>query len=489
LLSEWVERTRDNRWAGLRDAVERTVGIGLAQGQTTQELARRLQDSFELGKREATALVRTAVAHVAEGAREAMYLANDDIVKAVMWVSTLDSRTTGACKLRDGKVYDLKTKKPIGHDLPWNGGPGRLHWQCRSVSVPVLGSWEDLGLDGSSIGPGVRAAMDGEAPGSETYGPWLKRQPLPIKEAALGVSRGRAFHNDPNLTLEEVLRLGGATLSKAARPVALTLVVPDARRVVDEVEAEIAKASAAYEERRTVLEREVDEIRLRLEELKNDYSDEARDESKKLLTAAYRASKALGAMAETARTDFAGIMLRGGTPTKLEVTYATKSARNRSTAVERAQDWLSKVWRRSTPPEAVQVHALRSRRAYYMPKAATSQPNGVHLPADVLTKTVVHEIGHWFEDLDPDLHKALVDWLDSRTKGEALVWLGYGREYARPDKFINAYVGKDYSRNGVRTATEVLSMGLQYLYEDPWKFRRLDPEMFDFMIRIVLGVK
>lgn len=199
LLSEWVERTRDNRWAGIRDAVERTVGVGLAQGETVDQMARRLQGAFELSRREATSLVRTSVAHVAAESREAMYQANADIIKAEAWVSTLDTRTTGGCALRDGKLYDIKTKEPIGHDLPYDGGPGRRHWGCRATSVPVLGTWEDLGLDGSKIGPGARAAMDGEAAGNEDYEAWLKRQPLGVKKAALGDARGLAFDRGVSL--------------------------------------------------------------------------------------------------------------------------------------------------------------------------------------------------------------------------------------------------------------------------------------------------
>lgn len=488
LLSEWVERTRDNRWAGIRDAVERTVGVGLAQGETVDQMARRLQGAFELSRREATSLVRTSVAHVAAGSREAMYEANSDIVRAIAWVSTLDTRTTGACKLRDGKLYDLKTKEPIGHSLPWNGGPGRLHWQCRSTSVPVLGTWEDLGLDGSKIGPGARAAMDGEAAGNEDYEVWLRRQPLEIKKAALGDLRGQLFHQDPSLPLEAVLKLSGAQLRATARPTPVTI-VSGLERTFDEIQAEIGKAADAYEKRRIQLEGEVDRMRLRFEQIAFETSSEAREEARSLRAKLYDAGRSLTGLAEQARSEFAKIVAGDLGPTKLAVAYATRAAKDRSAAVNRATDWLSKVWRRFTPETALPVHATRRHRAYYALDGISRDPTGIYLPADVLTKTVVHEIGHWLEALDPKLHQSLLDWLDERTAGEALVWLGSGNEFARPDKFIQAYVGKEYSLHGNRFATEVLSMGLQYLYEDPWEFRRRDPDMFDFIVRLALGVK
>ena len=49
-------------------------------------------------------------------------------------------------------------------------------------------------------------------------------------------------------------------------------------------------------------------------------------------------------------------------------------------------------------------------------------------------------------------------------------------EMTRPDEFIDPYVGKDY---GIH-ATEVSSMGMQYMRADMFKFARDDPGHFDF---------
>jgi len=61
---------------------------------------------------------------------------------------------------------------------------------------------------------------------------------------------------------------------------------------------------------------------------------------------------------------------------------------------------------------------------------------------------------------------------------------GYGKdELTRKDKFIDAYMGKDYRGQ----ASEILSMGLQYFYNDPYKLAIKDPEYFNFIYKIVRG--
>lgn len=71
-------------------------------------------------------------------------------------------------------------------------------------------------------------------------------------------------------------------------------------------------------------------------------------------------------------------------------------------------------------------------------------------------------------------------------------------EYARPDDFFDAYVGKTYDSNipGLQTVpspwggdniwgSELTSMGLQRVYEDPAAFTRVDSGFFDFLIEKV----
>lgn len=86
-----------------------------------------------------------------------------------------------------------------------------------------------------------------------------------------------------------------------------------------------------------------------------------------------------------------------------------------------------------------------------------------------------HELGHRFEDSVAGIRESEKAFYNRRTAGEPLQWLGSGYrrdEKARFDKFLDAYMGKDYSG----TYYELVSMGFQYAYTDPLKLAK-DPDM------------
>lgn len=59
-------------------------------------------------------------------------------------------------------------------------------------------------------------------------------------------------------------------------------------------------------------------------------------------------------------------------------------------------------------------------------------------------------------------------------------------ELSFKDHWLHPYMGKFYPPSGGRVgATEILSMGLQFLYEDPIDLAQRDPEMFNFVINAI----
>lgn len=197
LLSEWAAGIEADRMARIRDSLR----IGYVEGRTTAQLVREIRGTrangysdgiIEIDRRHAEAVVRSAISHTAGAARDAFYEANSDLIKAVRWVSTLDGRTSAPCRVRDGKQYAQGTHKPIGHSIPWLSGPGRLHWNCRSSSAPVLKSWAELGgNDLPEFTPAQRASMDGAVPAETVYADWLKRQSARRQDDVLGPVRGK----------------------------------------------------------------------------------------------------------------------------------------------------------------------------------------------------------------------------------------------------------------------------------------------------------
>lgn len=110
--------------------------------------------------------------------------------------------------------------------------------------------------------------------------------------------------------------------------------------------------------------------------------------------------------------------------------------------------------------------------------------------------TVAHELAHGLEAHNPEILRAAKAFREYRTQGEPLVKLkdiyptsGYDDwEVCKKDRFLNAYAGKVYSHPAlVNRSTEVISMGMQWMHTDPARFRREDPEYFDFMVRVLKG--
>jgi SPP1 gp7 family putative phage head morphogenesis protein len=164
---EWWKRQGQDTQRRFED----TIRQGMLRGEPLGDLIKRVRGTkanqykdgiIQASMSNAAGLVRTAVQTVANQARNELYAANDDVIKGVMHVSTLDTRTTDICKERDGLVWSLPNYEPVGHSIPWNGGPGgSLHYGCRSTTAPVLKSWEELGATG--IRTEGRTAFDQEA--------------------------------------------------------------------------------------------------------------------------------------------------------------------------------------------------------------------------------------------------------------------------------------------------------------------------------------
>lgn len=187
IMKEWVADLTSSELGRVKQAVR----MGLLEGETTEQIIRRIKGTralqykdgvLEVSRRHAETWVRTAMTHTTSRARELLYNENKDIVKGVKWISTLDSRTSPICQSRDGKVY------------PVDEGPRPpAHPNCRSATTPVLRSANDAGISKKRLPEGTRASMGGQIPSDITYNKWLKNQPREVVEEALGKKRAALF--------------------------------------------------------------------------------------------------------------------------------------------------------------------------------------------------------------------------------------------------------------------------------------------------------
>lgn len=199
LLAEWAATLGEERMRRIREAVR----VGYVSNETTSQIMARIRGTrarnysdgiVEIDRRNLASIVNTAISHTAGAARDEFYRGNDDLIKAIEWVSTLDSRTTPICQVRDGKQYTPGDHKPIGHNLPWLGGPGKAHFNCRSTSTPITKSWKELsGTDIPEFSPATRASMDGQVPADLDYSEWLQKQSAARQDEILGPTRGAAM--------------------------------------------------------------------------------------------------------------------------------------------------------------------------------------------------------------------------------------------------------------------------------------------------------
>ncbi|WP_443697692.1 phage minor head protein [Pseudomonas sp.] len=219
LLKDWAAKVEADRMVNVRNAIR----TGYLEGKTTDQIVRSIRgtraagyaDGFlERPRKDLAAVVRTAVSHTAATARQEFSKANEEILKAERWVSTLDNKTSEPCRIRDQLQYTVDTHKPIGHKIPWLQGPGKIHWNCRSTSSPVTKSWRELGIPIDEMTPGQRASMDGQVPADTTYSDWLGRQSDARKVEVLGPMRYQLY-KDGKHTLEDFYSPTGEWLTLA----------------------------------------------------------------------------------------------------------------------------------------------------------------------------------------------------------------------------------------------------------------------------------
>lgn len=215
--------------------IEQSIRIGMVQGETGPQIARRIvgtkslrgrNGTTEVTRRHAAAITRTAVNGIANHAKRLYYVENKDLFKEELYVATLDARTTHICMSLDGNKY------PIGE-----GPIPPVHINCRSLRIAVItpeavGSrpireFTQKGLvrdytrqnglkltsSRAKLPRGHKGPFDafarkrmrdltGRAPAKTTYQQFLGRQTTEFQNDVLGVTRAKLF------------RTGGLTLDK-----------------------------------------------------------------------------------------------------------------------------------------------------------------------------------------------------------------------------------------------------------------------------------
>ncbi|MCP5041089.1 MAG: hypothetical protein GY944_08655 [bacterium] len=491
--------------------VEQAIKVGIVAGETTASIVQRLRGKGALldqSRNGVTALVRTVTNAVSSAARAKTYEENEDLLNGWQFVATLDGRTTMICAQNDGTTHKVG-----------EGPMPPLHTGCRSTSAPVLKSFRDLGIPIDDI-PDGGPSMDGKPAGKINYGDWLAQQPPDVQDDFLGVAKGKLYRRG-HLTFDKFADNNGrpysladlqkkeadviakrglpkpkAKASRAAKakrapkkpkvPKQLT-----GRQVREAIEADpaIVKARKGIAESQATIKRLEEalpwNVRMHGERPGPSglllYSDQLAELSRAQNT--FVESRVAAARA-------AHKHMRVAAPAGIEGTLA-KAYRTKGFNANASEStrFLSAMTSRPTLREMpVTINKTARKRAYQV------DGKGVFLNRDSPTRTFIHEIGHEMEHYDSSLAIRSRDFLAARAakdpKGlRRLAQIQPGRGFRRSevaweDKFIDAYMGKKYT-----TASEIMSMGLEYIYAEPLTLIDGDPGYFDFVVDSLRGIK
>ena len=101
---------------GTVEAIMAGVRRGLTLGEGIAALRQRVRKALDTTKKRAEAIVRTAANAASNRARQFFFKENKKVIKWLVWVATLDSRTCVYCGAQDGKLYRIdKGPRPPAH--------------------------------------------------------------------------------------------------------------------------------------------------------------------------------------------------------------------------------------------------------------------------------------------------------------------------------------------------------------------------------------
>lgn len=203
LMKPFVQSMTSNQLRRTEGHIRRAWKEGLTIQDSVQRIRGTKANGFKDGitrmkTREAEAVARTSIQHVASTARQQTWADNSDLVVGYRWVSTLDSKTTRQCQALDGQVFRMG-----------RGPTPPIHINCRSTTAPDMKD----GLDFLDKGA-TRSAVGGPVSADLTYFDWLKKQPRPFVEDTLGTERAELFL-DKGISADKFSQL---SLDKFFRP-------------------------------------------------------------------------------------------------------------------------------------------------------------------------------------------------------------------------------------------------------------------------------
>lgn len=456
----------DDLWGNtnrLATKLERTFRAGFTQGLSVREMAQEIRKDFNVQRRNAETVVRTDGNNIVNNATLKRY--QDAGLNYARIHVNLDSRTTEICRQhdRENKLYTLEEAQGV---LP-------AHYNCRSAFIPdrdelMEEHWEDKLV---------------EDPLADDDLSWSDKIKAKVKQM-----------EGSEWSLDDILEIGKALRETEfqkilAKDVKAEQAYNDAKQHYNDMSAEQKKMRTKYMNKE-ITSAEYDAVFDKLDEAYKEYLELFNKRHYKV-----NYSDDMVKMLKKVR--------------KMGGEFSNPSPKSNSKIVERINnvfDWLPSDWAdlmAESPLLARQKKGRSFHRAgnldlkekYIDEKKSPSIDDYGRVYGQVVLEpgggenVALHEMMHAMEHRHAHITRLERAFYNKRTAGEELqrmrdvtgnnAYKPY--EVTRVDDFVEAYMGRDYGRESF----ELLTMGIQYLYEGPGKLSA-DTEYIDFILGILL---
>lgn len=472
------------------------IRVGMAIGESLPSIGKRIRDVMTVKRKQAEYIARTAVSSVTNAARDEVYKRNADLIRGVQWVSTLDDRTTLICINLDGRVF-----------TPDDGPRPPAHFNCRSICIPVVTSWNELGIEPPP--PATRASMNGAVAEKTTYKDWFKNQPKSTQEDILGSTRFASYEKGTPLT---------GFVGKDYQPISLKKL--SKRENVIFEESPVVSSSEAAGRASSVLPGRIEATSA--ESLRKQFLLEVSREKPVVVN-----TKKLQSELSFYEKDKVGLLSKSATvPAEQKLLYqrqlssvdrnieriSTKLSSTEAKAAMSISDQRKILFAENNYGGLIpdikktaandilkmipkgrlsefEIRALKNLRVFFDKSLQAShyspEWSSMYMRAEV-PSSFVHEFAHHLSYRIKGVMSAQNNFFLRRTAGEKTVTLPGTSVLGKKDKFgkLNYYAGRIYS-NG--ETPEIISIGMEKVWKNPAKVARDDPEWFDLVMTALRG--
>lgn len=497
-----AEKVIRNTWSGanystriwkngakLEGAIKDTMLTAIHRGTSIQKLSTDLSRRMEVGYNDAERLIRTELNYIQTRA------AADSIVSAEMgyyqFIAVMDNRTTPMCQSLDGEIFPI-VELNQGENAP------PMHVRCRST----IAASEDDGKQGRKP-VGQRAARDEggkriKVPADMTYRDWKavyidKTRTLDDWRKAKDAEYAALKPKDFKTEIKQLQQTYANQKASGASQAELEKTLKSAGRLVtDEMKkVEFAKLYdwtklndeiLMWKDNFAKVQQLLNNGIITQKEMDNEYNvwQAQVSEFKKIY---FGNQNIQFTRAKQVKDILSQVREMGATSRQFQLHFGKSKSKIRPT-VESAMDCYPRTWVESSANRGM-LKIKKVSRGYYNDTTSELCISGEGGQA---FSTAIHEFGHRMEHTLSEILSAEAEFYGRRTQNESLVKLNQlfpkgnyrNDEVVRKDKFLKAYMGKDYKGR----AYELVSMGFEKAFTDP-EFLLKDTDMAEWIFGLL----